>query len=336
MKPVLGLSLPLTGRVSNVRQLVDELTEEVALAEDLGFDLVTIPEHRQGPAITFGSPLTLASHLLTATQKITVATGVLVLPAHHPLHIAEAVTMLDHLSSGRFVLGVGAGYQPVDLEPFGRSPSERAGVLEESLQALEVLFAEDKATYHGEYFNFTDVRLRPRPYSKPRPPIWMGAWSKPGVRRTARLCDGWIADPIRTVSEVEAMANQYRAAAEREAAASRSVVVMREAWVDDTESAARRNAASVIMPVFEYYQRRGALSDAVTGFEDLATDRFVLGDAVQCVESAGEIAARTGADAVVLQLRHPSGPEHERVMDLIRGLGEALVESEGLVASRTK
>ena len=125
------------------------------------------------------------------------------------------------------------------------------------------------------------------------------------------------------------MAREYYAAAERAGAAFRTVVVMREAWVDDNESVARQNFESAIMPVFNYYRRRGALTDPATTFDELATDRFVIGDANQCVQSIQDIAARTGADIVVLQLRHPGGPEHERVLDLIRGLGEALAHSGG-------
>ena len=330
-----GISLPLTGRVSSVRRLVDELTAEVALAESVGLALAVIPEHRQGPAVTYCSPLTLASHVLAATSRIQVATGVLVLPAHHPIHVAEAVTMLDHISDGRFRLGVGAGYQAVDLEPFGRRLPERGRVLEESIEALRVLFADDEASYHGNHFAFDRVRLRPRPASNPRPPIWMGSWSVAGIRRAATLCDGWIADPIRTVGEVEAMAREYRLAAEKAGAISRDVVVMREAWVDDSESAARRDFSAAVMPVFDYYRRRGALDDSATTFDDLAVDRFVMGDASRCARAVRDIAARTGADAVVLQLRHPAGPDHERMMDVIRSLGEALAATEGTTVKRT-
>jgi probable F420-dependent oxidoreductase len=323
MTPRLGISLPLTGRVGNVGQLIDELTAEVALAEEAGFQLVSIPEHRQGPAVTYCSPLTLASHLIAATRRIQVATGVLVLPPHHPIHVAEAVTMLDHLSGGRFTLGVGAGYQQVDLEPFGRRLTERARVLEESLGALSTLLTQEEASFRGDYFNFDHVRLRPRPLSRPHPAIWLGSWSHAGIQRAARLCDGWIADPIRSVSEVEAMTRAYREAAVEANAASRRVVVMREAWVDDNNATARQNFASVITPVFDYYRRRGALTESTTSFDELAADRFVIGDATHCVEVVGDIARRTDANDVILQLRHPDAPEHERVLDLIRALGEA-------------
>lgn len=322
--PAVGISLPLTGRVSDVRQLVDELTAEVALAEEVGLDLVVVPEHRQGPAITYCSPLTVAAHLVASTHRIHIATGVLVLPAHHPIHVAESLAMLDHLSHGRFRLGVGAGYQPADLEPFGRRLAERGSILEESLEALRGLLTQDEASYHGSYVDFEKVRLRPRPLTDQGPPIWMGSWSRAGIRRAASLCDGWLADPIRTVTEVETMAQQYRTAAERAGSTSDHVIVMREAWIDDDEVSARRNFADVIVSVFDYYRRRGALSDSASTFDELAVDRFVVGDAEHCARSIVQIAGRTGADSVVLQLRHPGGPGHSQVMAGIRSLGAAL------------
>lgn len=323
-RPSVGISLPLTGRVGEVGQLLAELTDEVRLAEKVGFDLVLIPEHRQGPRITYCSPLTVAAHVLASTSKIQVATGVLVLPAHHPIHLAESLTMLDHLSGGRFRLGVGAGYQAADLEPFGRQLPDRGRLVEESLAALRSLMTEEEADFRGDFVDFDGFKLRPRPLTPQGPPVWMGSWSKAGIRRAATLCDGWIADPIRTVTEVAEMARHYRAAAEDASAASRSVVVMREAWIDDDAKRARQAFADVIVPVFDYYRRRGALSDTASTFDELAADRFVIGDPALCANDVDDITRRTGADSVVLQLRHPGGPDHERVMDGIRGLGAAL------------
>jgi alkanesulfonate monooxygenase SsuD/methylene tetrahydromethanopterin reductase-like flavin-dependent oxidoreductase (luciferase family) len=323
-----GITLPLTAKVPSVGRLLDELTEEVIAAEAAGFDLVMIPEHHQGPAIGYASPLTVATLLAARTQTIQIATGVLVLPAHHPLHVAEAVTMLDHISGGRFVLGVGAGYQPADLEPFGVAMPTRAAAMEESLEALQLLLTQDQAAYAGHHVAFGPVRLRPRPLTEPAPAVWLGSWSPAGVRRAARLCDGWIADPIRTVTEVAEMAAAYRFACGAGTQAG-TTVVMREAWLDDSEAAARRNFASVIEPVFDYYRRRGAGAQSHDSFGELAADRFVFGDADRCAAVVREVSERTGADAVTLHLRHPGGPSHSETLARIRALGEALGSQPG-------
>jgi alkanesulfonate monooxygenase SsuD/methylene tetrahydromethanopterin reductase-like flavin-dependent oxidoreductase (luciferase family) len=324
-----GIALPLTAKVPSVGRLLDELTEEVIVAEAVGFDLVMIPEHHQGPAIGYSSPLTVATLLAARTQTIQIATGVLVLPAYHPLHVAEAVTMLDHISGGRFVLGVGAGYQPADLEPFGVAMPTRAAAMEESLEALRLLLTQDQAAYAGHHVAFGPVRLRPRPLTEPAPAVWLGSWSPAGVRRAARLCDGWIADPIRTVTEVAEMAAAYRFAACGPGTQAGTTVVMREAWLDDSEAAARRNFASVIEPVFEYYRRRGAGAQSHDSFGELAADRFVFGDADRCAAVVREVSERTGADAVTLHLRHPGGPSHSETLARIRALGEALWSQPG-------
>jgi alkanesulfonate monooxygenase SsuD/methylene tetrahydromethanopterin reductase-like flavin-dependent oxidoreductase (luciferase family) len=222
------------------------------------------------------------------------------------------------------VLGVGAGYQAADLEPFGVALSARATAMEESLDALRLLLRQDQADYAGHHVAFGPVRLRPRPLTEPAPAVWLGSWSPAGVRRAARLCDGWIADPIRTVSEVASMAAAYRSAARGAGTQPGTVVVMREAWLDDSEAAARRNFAAVIEPVFDYYRRRGAGARSHDSFDDLAADRFILGDAAQCAAQVQEVAERTGADVVTLHLRHPGGPSHPETLARMRALGEAL------------
>jgi alkanesulfonate monooxygenase SsuD/methylene tetrahydromethanopterin reductase-like flavin-dependent oxidoreductase (luciferase family) len=330
-----GIAIPLTVDVPSVGRLLDELTEEVMAAEAAGFDLVMIPEHHQGPAIGYASPLTVAALLAAQTRTIKIATGVLVLPAYHPLHVAEAMTLLDHASGGRFVLGVGAGYQPVDLEPFGVAPSTRAAAMEESLEALRLLLTKDQAAYAGHHVTFGPVRLRPRPLTEPAPAVWLGSWSPAGVRRAARLCDGWIGDPIRTVTEVAGMAAAYRSAIRDAGTPLGTVVVMREAWLDDSEAAARRNFASVIEPVFNYYHRRGAGARPHDSFDELAADRFVLGDADECAAMVREVSQRTSADIVTLHLRHPGGPSHAETLARIRALGEALLRQPGQHSSKT-
>jgi alkanesulfonate monooxygenase SsuD/methylene tetrahydromethanopterin reductase-like flavin-dependent oxidoreductase (luciferase family) len=96
---------------------------------------------------------------------------------------------------------------------------------------------------------------------------------------------------------------------------------MREAWIDDGPDAAAA-FAPVIAPVFRYYRRHGA-TDIPEAFGELADDRFVIGSAQACASQVNDIAARTGADIVVLTIRHPGGPSHGAVMDGIAALGEA-------------
>lgn len=315
----LGICMPLTSTAPTVADYLAELTAETVAAEAAGLDVVMLPEHHQGTPVSYSAPLTLAAHLLALTTRITVATGVLVLPGHHPVHLAEQLTMLDNLSGGRFALGVGAGYQEADLAPFGIDLADRAALLTETLTALGALLCDDPACFAGDHVAFPSVRLRPRPLTTPRPPIWLGSWSASGVRRAARLADGWIADPIRRVDEMAAMASAYRAAG-----GDGPVVVMREAWIDSDRETARLAFEPVIAPIFGYYRKRGAYTGS---FDDLADDRFVLGSAEECVAQSVDVATRVGADVVLLTVRHPAAPDHEATVAHITALGQAWTET---------
>lgn len=328
-----GIALPLTAEVESTTDLVREAIREVEVAEEAGLGLVFVPEHRQGPDVSLVAPLTLSAALCGRTERIMVATGVLIAPVHHPVHLAEQVVMLDHISQGRFALGVGAGYQEVDFAPFGVPLDGRGGRLEHTLQALDLLLTRSPASHQGAYGEFEDVELRPRPLSTPRPPIWIGAWSPAGIERTARHADAWIADPIRTVTEVTEMAERYRDACARFDTSS-SVVIMREAWIDEDEATAAARFAPVIEPIYRYYRRRGAYTDGPADgsgvrFEGLAQDRLVYGSPGSCAQQVTDIADRAGADHVVLHVRHPGGPTHEEACDSIRALGAALRAPNG-------
>jgi alkanesulfonate monooxygenase SsuD/methylene tetrahydromethanopterin reductase-like flavin-dependent oxidoreductase (luciferase family) len=299
----LGLALPLAASAGDARTFVSELIDEVRAADEAGFDLCLVPEHHTGPRASIVAPLNLSAALAAVTSRIRIGPGIVILAAHHPLHVAEQVTMIDQISGGRAVLGVGAGYQPADLEPFGVDPSERGARFEESLRSVIELLTAERA-------------LSPPPVQKPRPPVWVGAWAKTGLRRAAEIADGWIADPIRTVEEVAEMAGRYR---ELRGERPGTIVVMREAWIDSAPGAAER-FEPVIAPVFSYYRRNGA-AHIPEDFAELARDRFVIGSPKECAEQVAEIGARTGADVVALTVRHPGGPGHTQVVDGIRALG---------------
>jgi alkanesulfonate monooxygenase SsuD/methylene tetrahydromethanopterin reductase-like flavin-dependent oxidoreductase (luciferase family) len=143
------------------------------------------------------------------TSRVKLVTGVLVLPFRHPILVAKAAGAVDVLSGGRLILGVGIGWpkrrstdavqrMSLHAELAGREtalfsfPGPRAKVMDEWLEALDRLWRDDTATYHGELISFDDVDLRPRPVQRPRPPIWIGGRADAALRRAALLADGWF------------------------------------------------------------------------------------------------------------------------------------------------
>jgi alkanesulfonate monooxygenase SsuD/methylene tetrahydromethanopterin reductase-like flavin-dependent oxidoreductase (luciferase family) len=316
-----GLALPMSSNQHEPSTFFREIAREVQVAEDSGFDLCLVPEHHGGPRASLNDPLAVVSWLLGQTHSITIGTGVLILPLHSIPRLAEQSAFIHCASGGRLFLGVGAGYQQDDFALFGVRPEERGGLLDAGIDALRTAWAT------GE---ISGRPVRPALDGIPAPRLAIGAWTDGGLRRAAQSGDAWLADPIHTHDEVVAAAERYRSLAVAHDQPTRTVI-MREAWVAETDELATAQFRPVIEPVFRYYHRNGALS-AGTADEpvDLAlpgglSDRVVCGSASTVTTTLSDIAQRTQAETIVLGLRHPAGPSHEEVLAAIARLGEEIL-----------
>jgi alkanesulfonate monooxygenase SsuD/methylene tetrahydromethanopterin reductase-like flavin-dependent oxidoreductase (luciferase family) len=313
----LGILLPMVGRGLDARELLAELTEEVQAAEAAGLDVVLVPEHHAGPPGMLKSPLTVVTWLLARTSRIRIGTGVLLLPLHSTIAVAEAAALLQLASGGRFILGVGAGYQPADFDLFGIDRSRRVALLEEGMHRLRRSLAGDAP-----------------------PPVWLGAWSAAGVWRAASIADGWIADPVRSAGEVVATTSTYRQALADSGRAG-EVILMREGWVDTTGTQARATYGPAVETIYRYYLRNGAfpadsgLTEAELTLDGALADRVVIGSSAEVAAQMADLIVATGASTVVLALRHPHGPAHKNVLTAIGRLGtEVRPHLQSLLASR--
>ena len=136
-------------------------------------------------------PLLCLSFAAAATQKIRIATGILLLPEHNPVVVAKQAATLDVLSHGRLVLGVGVGWSREEFAALG-VPFERRGArTEEYVSALRTIWADDVASFNGQFVNFNSIRVYPKPARDRRVPIVFGGNSDAALRRTATHGDGW-------------------------------------------------------------------------------------------------------------------------------------------------
>jgi probable F420-dependent oxidoreductase len=169
--------------------------------DELGYDAITSSEHfampyeevpRLGPYWMQG--LSVMAFLAGATSRVRVDATVLVLPYHHPLSLAKAVTTMDALSGGRVNLSVGVGHAVAEFEALGVSFADRGAIADEMLAAMVELWTAEKPVHHGKFFDIEGVAFEPKPVQSPRPPIFIGGNSKPALRRAARH-DGWQPNP---------------------------------------------------------------------------------------------------------------------------------------------
>ena len=179
------------------------------IVEEMGFESLFLPEHSHVPEdrsspfpsggevpedfYRFHDPLESLAAVAAVTSRLILGTSTLVLPDHDPIMLAKRVSTLDHLSGGRVVLGVGAGWNLQEIANHGRDPATRWTLFRELIEALKVIWTEEVASYAGSCIRIAPMRQWPKPLQVPHPPILVGG-SGPGVeRRVLSLGDGWIA-----------------------------------------------------------------------------------------------------------------------------------------------
>jgi probable F420-dependent oxidoreductase len=170
--------------------------EQIAWAESLGYDDIWLSEHHfiddgYSPAL-----LPIAAAVAARTRRARIATGVMLMPFHNPVRLAEDAATVDIISGGRFELGVGVGYKVEEFESFAIPYNERGGRTNEGLEIIRRLWEGETLTFKGKHYEVNRARLSPEPIQKPRPPIWVGGFTPAAMRRVARYGDGFMAPPI--------------------------------------------------------------------------------------------------------------------------------------------
>ncbi len=167
-------------------------------AEGLGFhsvwasDHVIMPENRlEMFSERFYDPFMLLGYIAAVTSKIKIGTSVIILPYRNPLVVAKMVATLDVLSRGRAIFGVGPGWMREEFEALGVPFESRGRMTDEYINAIRVLWETDDPDYEGKFCSFSHIKFYPKPYQKPRLPIWIAGSSAPALRRAAGLGDGW-------------------------------------------------------------------------------------------------------------------------------------------------
>jgi probable F420-dependent oxidoreductase len=171
-------------------------------AEALGLDGVFVPDHILAkPATTqhygghWPDPFSLLAFLAGRTRRILLGASVIVLPYRSALVAAKAAATVDQASGGRFIFGVGVGWDEAEFVDLRLPFRERGRLSDDSLRAIKAAWAADVPEYMGEYTSFSGATFAPRPVQRPHPPVWVGGApggiSAPAVRRCAELGDAW-------------------------------------------------------------------------------------------------------------------------------------------------
>jgi probable F420-dependent oxidoreductase len=185
-----------------------DIRELARAAEERGFDSLFLPEHthipksRRTPFPGGGDlpkayshthdPFVALSFAAAATRKILLGTGICLIPQRDPIVTAKCVASLDQLSNGRFVFGIGGGWNVDEMENHGARYETRFKLMRERILAMKALWTEEEAAFHGEMVNFDAVWLYPKPMQQPHPPILLGGSSDYTLKRVVEFCNGWF------------------------------------------------------------------------------------------------------------------------------------------------
>ncbi|MGH8069610.1 MAG: LLM class flavin-dependent oxidoreductase [Candidatus Entotheonellia bacterium] len=311
---------------------IDEVIAEAQLAEESGFDACFFGEHHQDKDGFLPSPLIVATAVAAQTRRLYVGTSVMLLPLHHPVHLAEDVVTLDLVSKGRVILGVGIGYQAADFQAFAVPMEHRVGLFEEGVEIIRQCWSGESFSFHGAHYTLENLQIRPRPFQRPAPPLWIGASVPAAARRAGRLGDAFVATPSTDLQSTMRLVDAYRQAA-LQAGRQSQVVLMRDAWVAQTRAEAAAVYGPEVMTAYQYYWQnrlaefRNIGPEVEFTLENLAPNRLILGDPETCVREFQRWHEATGSDYVLLRLRHAhsGGPPHANIMQALKLFGERVL-----------
>ena len=332
MKFGLYSSIANPPRGEHLDRCVDQVIAEAQLAEASGFDSCFFGEHHQDKDGFLPSPLIVATAVAAHTRRLRVGTSVILLPLHHPVRVAEDVVTLDLVSKGRIVLGVGIGYQASDFRAFAVPMEDRVALFEEGVEILRRCWTAEPFSFRGKHYTLEDVQIRPRPFQRPAPPLWIGASVPAAARRAGRLADAFVGTPSMNLETAVGLIDAYKEAA-RQAGRQPQVILMRDAWVARTRAEADAVYGPEVMAAYRYYWQnrlaefRNVPAEAEFTLETLAPDRLILGDPETCVREFHRWQEATGASYFLLRLRHAhsGGPAHEKIMEAIKLFGDRVL-----------
>ena len=301
---IINRSMIERGSSQPYRKIYDYLNE----MEDLGFEMGWCGQHRFSTSSAFGgdiatepsAPLAMLSALLARTRTMKMSTNIMLLPAHHPVEIAEQINTINEMSNNRFILGAGIGYKPDEFEHVGWGFKNRASRFEECLQILRLALTGKEFSYDGKHFQIDKCTVAPPPLHGYTPPLWIGAVSEPAMVRAGRLGDGWLISFAEHLVELQEKVVRYKAIATEHDRPS-TLCLMRDLHIAPTSQQIDPNWLPNVIKVWQSYADLGSKADrdplsnevmfggrSVT-LEEFVPNRAIVGTPDDCVRELERI-----------------------------------------------
>jgi alkanesulfonate monooxygenase SsuD/methylene tetrahydromethanopterin reductase-like flavin-dependent oxidoreductase (luciferase family) len=307
--------------------VVERGLRDIAAADARGFSSVVFAEHHFLDDGWLPRPMLLASAAAAVTARMRIGTDIVILALHHPVAVAEEAAVLDLMSGGRAVLGVGLGWIEAEFDGFGVPYRQRARIYQESIGVVRRLLAGEEVDGEGHY-SFRGARVRPLPVNPAGVPLWMGALEDPGVRRAAASGDAWVMPPGNRIDKLQrqlALFRETREEAGLPPAAEQPL--RREAFVAETDEQAwelfapglRHEYGTVYRPLHPTYPD----DDSIDNLRRWADGLFLIGSPETVAAELRRYEEVLGATECLVRFQLP-GVSEGAISDALDGFAETI------------
>ncbi len=305
------------------REIHERVTKEIIEADKAGYDYVWIAEHHASTGYgILPDPLTYIAYLASQTERITLCSGVMVVPLHNVVRLVENISFVDILSNGRIAFGIGSGYREHEFEALGSDFENRRAYQAEALDVMMSLFHNKQVNHKGVHL--PDIKITgeyeilPHPVQEPHPPMYMGAASEESIALCARYGLGLLMSTLTPLQQLAPKSKFYfDKCAETEAPYNAnpghgSVGIGRMVYVAETDEQAKEEAGEAVVRHVHSFTG-GATSGylgtiskenkdkyQMAGYEDLCEDTIIYGSPKTVTDKIKYMEELTGATSLIL------------------------------------
>ena len=329
-KPAMAMSL---ANSDNPIEQLNTIIDFAKAATGAGFHSIWAGQHYFGGNRVRWEVIPLLARLIPEVKDSVVGTCILLLPLHHPVLMAEQAAVLDIMSGGKFVFGVGLGYREREFNGFGVPKRERAARFEEALAIIKNLWAKGSVDFVGKHYKFSNLVTPTRPLQKPTPPIWIAAHGDNAVRRAARMGDSLMMNPHASIDTLERQLAIYRDALKHEAKAfPPELSIRKDIYIAENRQKAWEEAEREVPKLTlgfnaeKQYQELPA-DDGYDGAQDLKMfirSRYIVGDPNDCIEQIKTHRDRLSLNHFIFRIACPGG-NRQHMMEKIKLMGREVI-----------
>ncbi len=320
----LGLNINAQTEAQGASEHLTGILRQAAMAEDAGFDLLSVGQHFLPEPLGMFQPVPLLSALASRTTSVRLLSGIILGALVNPVRLAEEIATLDQVSNGRIVVGLGLGYREVEYRAFGLTDKQVR--LRRFLANLEVttrLLAGEVVDDVTDFWELNEARLTLPPVQVPRPEVWMAANNDKMVKTAAERADKWLMNPHALVSTLARQQALFRTARADAGLPQVPLPVLREVCVAQTSARATEIAERSLGKKYDLYVQWG--QDKAQPKDDpldipireLVRDRFIVGDPDECAQQLQELQEAIDTDCVIVRFDWVPG-EQQQAVDAIR------------------